>query len=58
MANRWETMEPMRDFIFMVSKITADANCSHEIKRRLLFGSKAMTNIDSMLKSRDTILRQ
>ena len=48
-----ETMEPVTDFIFLASKITADGNCSHEIKRCLLLGRKAMTNIDSMLKSRD-----
>ena len=48
-----ETMETVRDFIFLGSKITADGDCSHEIKRRLLLGRKAMTNLDSMLKSRD-----
>ena len=51
-----ETMETVRDFILGGSKITADGNCSHEIKRRLLFGRKAMTNIDSILKSRDITL--
>jgi len=51
-----ETMETERDFIFLGSKITADADCSHEIKRRLLLGRKAMTNLDSTLKSRDTTL--
>ena len=51
-----ETMETVRDFIFLVSKITADDDCSHEIKRHLLLGRKAMTNLDSILKSRDTIL--
>ena len=51
-----ETMETVRDFIFLVSKITADVNCSHEIKRRLLLGRKAMTNLDSILKSRDITL--
>ena len=51
-----ETMETVRDFIFLVSKITADGDCSHEIKRRLLLGRKAMTNLDSMLKSRDITL--
>ena len=51
-----ETMETVRDFIFGVSKITADGDCSHEVKRWLLFGRKAMTNIDSMLKSRDITL--
>ena len=48
-----ETMETVRDFIFLVSKTTADGDCSHEIKRRLLLGRKAMTNIDSILKSRN-----
>ena len=48
-----ETMETVRDFIFLGSKITADGDCSHEVKRRLLLGSKAMTNLDSILKSRD-----
>ena len=47
-----ETMETLTDFIFLGSKITADADCSHEIKRRLLLGRKAMTNLDSILKSR------
>ena len=51
-----ETMETVRDFIFLGSKITADADCSHEIKRRLLFGRKAMTNLDSILKSGDITL--
>ena len=51
-----ETMETVTDFIFLVSKITADGDCSHEIKTRLLLGRKAMTNLDSMLKSRDIIL--
>ena len=49
-------MEPVRDFIFLVSKITAGGDCSHEIKRHLLLGRKAMTNLDSILKSRDIIL--
>ena len=48
-----ETMEIPRDFIFLGSKITADGDCSHEIKRRLLLGRKAMTNLDNILKSRD-----
>ena len=56
MANRWETMETVTDFIFLGSKITADGDCSHEIKRRLLLGRKAMTNLDSILKSRDITL--
>ena len=51
-----ETIETVRDFIFLGSKITADGDCSHEIKRRLLFGRKAMTNLDSILKSRDITL--
>ena len=51
-----ETMETVTDFIFLGSKITADGDCSHEIKRHLLLGRKAMTNIDSMLKSRDITL--
>ena len=52
-----ETMETMTDFIFFGFKITADGDCSHEIKRRLLLGRKAMTNLDSILKSRDITLR-
>ena len=51
-----ETMEIVRDFIFLGSKITADGDCSHEIKRRLLLGRKVMTNLDSILKSRDVTL--
>ena len=50
------TVETVRDFIFWGSKITADGNCSHEIKRRLLLERKAMTNINSILKSRDITL--
>ena len=53
MANRWETMETVTGFTFMSSKITADGDCSHEIKRRLLLGRKAVTNLDSLRKSRD-----
>ena len=49
-------METVSDFIFGGSKITADGDCSHEIKRRLLLGSKAMTNLDSIFKSRDITL--
>jgi len=49
-------METMRDFIFLGSKITADGDCSHEIKRHLLLGRKAVTNLDSILKSRDVTL--
>ena len=51
-----ETVETVSDFIFLGSKITADGDCSHEIKRHLLLGRKAMTNIDSILKSRDITL--
>ena len=51
-----ETMETVTDFIVLGSKITADGDCSHEIKRRLLCGRKAMTTLDSILKSRDIIL--
>ena len=56
MANRWGTMETMSDFIFLVSKINAGGDCSHEINRGLLSGRKAMTNLDSILKSRDITL--
>ena len=57
MANRWEKIETVIDFIFLGSKITMDDDCSHEIKRRLLLGRKAMANLDSILKnSRNTIL--
>ena len=52
----WETVETVSDFIFLGSKITADGDCSHEIKRRLLLGGKVMTNLDSILKSRDITL--
>ena len=51
-----ETMETVTDFIFLGSKITADGDCSHEIKRRFLLGRKVMTNLDSIFKSRDIIL--
>ena len=51
-----ETMETVTDFIFLVSKITVDGDCSHRIKRSSLFGRKAMTNLDSMLKHRDITL--
>ena len=51
-----ETMETVRDFIFLGSKITADSDCSHKIKRHLLLGRKAMKNLDSVRKSRDIIL--
>ena len=51
-----ETVETVTDFIFLSSKIIADGDCSHEIKRRLLFGRKVMTNLDSIFKSRDITL--
>ena len=51
-----ETVETVADFIFLGSKITADGDCSHEIKRRLLLGGKVMTNLDSIFKSRDVTL--
>ena len=51
-----ETVKTVSDFIFLGSKITADGDCSHEMKRRLLFGRKVMTNLDSILKSRDITL--
>ena len=53
-----ETVETVSDFIFLGSKITADGDCSHEIKRRLLLGRKVMTNLDSILKRRDILLCQ
>ena len=53
-----ETMQTVRDFIWGSSKIIADVDCSHEIKRRLLLGRKAMTNLDSTLKSRDITFQQ
>ena len=53
-----ETVETVSDFIFLGSKITADGNCSHEIKRRLLLGRKVMTNLDSILKSRDNFVNK
>ena len=56
MANRWENMETVTDFISVGFKITADGDCSHEIKRCLFLGRKAMTNLDSVLKSRDITL--
>ena len=56
MAIDGETLETVADFIFGGSKITADGGCSHEIKRRLLLGRKVMTNLDSILKSRDITL--
>ena len=54
--NRWETVATVADFIFLGSKITGDGNCSHEIKRRLLLGQKVLTNLDSILKSREITL--
>ena len=56
MGNRWETVETVTDLILEGSKITADGDCSHEIKRHLLLGRKLMTNQDSILKSRDITL--
>ena len=56
MANRWGKMKTVTDFILGGSKITVDVDCSHEIKRCLLLGRKTMTNLDSMLKSRDITL--
>ena len=56
MANRRENVEVMTDFVFLGSKITADGDCSHEIKRHLLLARKAMTNLDSILKSKDITL--
>ena len=56
MANRWGNMETVTHFIFVVSQITADGDCSHEVQRFLLLGRKVMTNLDSILKSRDITL--
>ena len=56
MANRWGTMETVRDFFYLDLKITAEVDCSHDMKRCLLLGRKAMTNLDSILKSRDITL--
>ena len=56
MANRWENNGNSNRLIFLGSQITADGDCSHEFKRRLLLGRKAMTNLDSILKSRDITL--
>ena len=56
MANRWGTVEKVADFIFLGSKIPADGDCSHEIKRHLLLGRKVMANLDSIFKSRDITL--
>ena len=56
MANRWGNSGNLADFIFLDSKITADSDCNHEIKRCLFLGRKVMTNLDSILKSRDITL--
>ena len=56
MAKRWKTVETVTDFIFLDSQITADGDCSHEIKRHLLLGRKAWTNLDNIFKSRDITL--
>ena len=56
MGHRWETVETVSDFIFLASKITADGDCSDEIKRHLLLGRKVMTKLDNILKSRDITL--
>ena len=56
MANKWKIMETVTDFIFLGSKITVDSDCGHEIKRYLFLGIKAMTILDSILKSRDITL--
>ena len=56
MANRREALETVTDFVFLGSKITADGDCSHEIKRCLILGRKVMTNLDSIFKSRDITL--
>ena len=56
MVNRWETMETMTNFILGGSKITVDRDCNHEIKRHFLLGRKVVTNLDSVLKSRDITL--
>ena len=56
MANKGEKVKVLTDFLFLGSKITVDGNCSHEIRRPLLLGRKAMTNLDSVLKNRDITL--
>ena len=56
MANRRGKVEAVTDFLFLDSKVTADGNCSHEIRRQFLIGRKAMINLDSVLKSRDITL--
>ena len=57
MANRWGKVKTVTDFIFLGSKISVDGDCSHEIKKRLLLAKKAMTNLDSLLKSRGITLQ-
>ena len=56
MVNKGEDVERVTDFLFLTSKITVDGDCSHDIRRQLLLGRKAMTNLDSVLKSRDRTL--
>ena len=56
MANRWGTMETVRDFFYLDLKITAEVDCSHDMKRCLLLGRKAMTNLDNVLNNRDITL--
>ena len=56
MANRWGKMEAVRDYVFLGSKVTADGDCNNEIKRHLYLGREAMTNLDSILKTRDITL--
>ena len=56
MANRWEKMGPVADFIFLGNNVSAEDDCSHKIKRHLFLGRKAMTNLESILKSRDIAL--
>ena len=58
MANRRGKVETVTEFIFLGFKITADGNCSHEMKRRLVLGGKSMTNLDSILKSKDITLQK
>ena len=58
MANDWGKVETVKDFVFLGSKIAADGDCSHEIKRRLLLGRKVMINLDSIFKSRDILCQQ
>ena len=58
MKNRWGTVETVSDLIFLASKIAADGDCSHEIKRHLLFGRKVMTNLDSIFKAETLLCQQ